>query len=435
MVMFHQIIRILPILLDITDPLPHWILTNYLVGILLFFIVALLVFAWFSNRLKIKIFGFRQDEAYHKSEKEVSLLERQQFLLIAFLCFNIFIYSLLAGFIYCLSLRLVNNFVSSFIIFISGTSLLIFFGESLPAYRPSSGPVTKNEFLFIKIITIFFTPIISQLLWMDGLIDKYVVKREQQLVLEEINEILEEPENVDEKEILKGIFNFSHISVKQIMKPRLEFTAFSKDFSFHELLDKINKFAYSRIPVYTETLDKIEGILYIKDLLPYINRDENFRWQRLVRPAYFVPENKKIEELLRDFQQGRVHMAIVVDEYGGTAGLVTLEDIIEQIIGDLQDEFDEEEIIYKQLSDKVYVFEGKAGILDFCKILNIEIDTFDPVRHDTESIAGLVLEIFGRMPKVGERAGFKNFNFTIISADNKRVKKVKVEVMEVAGKN
>jgi len=437
--MFHQIFGALPILLDITDPLSRWILTNNLASILFFLIVfsCFLFLAWFNSSLKIKVFGIYKDQGiYQKTNKETSLNDKHQFLLIAFLGFNLLIYSLVLGFMFYgnqVLYPLLNNF-SKFIIFITAILFLMFFGESLPAFRPSFKPVNKAEFLFIKIITKIFTPIIAPLLWMDGLLDKYVMKREKQLVLEEINEILEEPENVDEKEILRGIFNFSHITVKQIMKPRLEFIAFPQDLNFHELLNKINKFAYSRIPVYAETFDKIEGILYIKDLLPYINKDENFRWQRLIRPAYFVLENKKIEELLRNFQLGRVHMAIVVDEYGGTAGLVTLEDIIEQIIGDLQDEFDDEELLFKQISDNTYIFEGKTTILDFCKVLNIDIDLFDSIREDAETVAGLVLEIFGNFPKVGDKINFGNFNFSIISANNKKIRKVQLEILKMNNK-
>src|SRR5690606_30530777 len=200
-------------------------------------------------------------------------------------------------------------------------------------------------------------------------------------------------ESNDERDILKGIVTFGALSVKQIMRSRMDITAFDISISFHELLDKINKSGYSRIPIFHETIDRIEGILYIKDLLPYIERDEYFRWQSLLRPGFFVPESKKIDDLLRDFQAKRVHMAIVVDEYGGTSGLITMEDIIEEIVGEINDEFDEDEIAYNKLDDNTYVFEGKTSLNDFCKIVGEDPALFEEVKGESESLGGLILEL------------------------------------------
>jgi gliding motility-associated protein GldE len=220
--------------------------------------------------------------------------------------------------------------------------------------------------------------------------------------------------------------NFGHISARQIMQFRMDITAFSLDMDFHELMDKINKSGYSRVPIYKETIDKIEGILYIKDLLPHIEKSEHFRWQQFIKPGYFIPENKKIDDLLQDFKEKRVHMAIVVDEYGGTAGLITLEDIIEEIVGEINDEFDEENDLYTQVDETTYIFEGKTLLNDFCKILEVDPSVFNEVRGDSESVGGLLLELFTRLPKAGEKTKFDQFLFTIVSVNSKRIKRVKV---------
>jgi len=210
------------------------------------------------------------------------------------------------------------------------------------------------------------------------------------------------------------------------MKSRLDITAFDIEVHFHELMDKINKCGFSRIPIFRETIDKIEGILYIKDLLPYLDRNEDFKWQSLLRPGYFVPENKKIDSLLKDFQDKRVHMAIVVDEYGGTSGLITLEDIIEEIVGEIRDEFDDDDIAYNKLDDNTYVFEGKTSLNDFCKVLGVDVDIFEKVKGESESLGGLILELHSKLPRIGEKITFGQFVFTIVAVDNRRIKRIRV---------
>jgi CBS domain containing-hemolysin-like protein len=191
-------------------------------------------------------------------------------------------------------------------------------------------------------------------------------------------------------------------------------------------MDKINKTGYSRIPIYKETIDKIEGILYIKDLLPFIDKDENFKWQKLLRQGYYVPESKKIDDLLKDFQEKRVHMAIVVDEYGGTSGLITMEDIIEEIVGEINDEFDEDEIAYNKLDENTFVFEGKTTLNDFCKIINEDPAIFEEVKGESESLGGLILEINNKLPRAGDKIKYDRFLFTVVAVDNKRIKRVRV---------
>jgi len=277
-----------------------------------------------------------------------------------------------------------------------------------------------------------FKPLSWVLLKLTDLIEQRVERKGYNISLEELNNAIEltADENTpeEEKDILKGIVNFGSLSVKQVMRSRLELTAFDIEMDFHELMDKVNKTGYSRIPVFRETIDKVEGLLYIKDLLPYLEQEEDFNWQKLLRPGYFIPESKKIDALLRDFQEKRVHMAIVVDEYGGTSGLITLEDVIEEIVGEINDEFDEDEVAHNKLDEHTYVFEGKTSLNDFCKVINIENSVFDPVKGESESLGGLLLELHSKMPMVGEKISYDRFTFTVVSVDNRRIKRIRVYI-------
>lgn len=236
-------------------------------------------------------------------------------------------------------------------------------------------------------------------------------------------------ESEEETDLLRGLANFRQTNARKAMQARVQITSFDIELDFHELMDRINKSGYSRVPVYRDDLDHVEGILNVKDLLPHIHLDEHFHWQKLLRPVYFIPESKRLDDLMKDFQNRRVHMAIVVDEYGGTSGLITLEDIIEEIFGDINDEYDEdEEVNYTQVDEHTYVFEGKVLINDLCRLLNLETDYFDEVRGNSESLAGLLLELFSRLPRTGEIATHREVTFKVQSADKKRIKKVRVLV-------
>lgn len=236
-------------------------------------------------------------------------------------------------------------------------------------------------------------------------------------------------ENEEERDLLRGLASFGQTTARQAMQPRLNITAVNMALDFHELMDKINKSGYSRIPAYDDTLDSVEGILYVKDLLPHLHLDEHFAWQKLLRKAYFIPESKRLDDLMQEFQNRRVHMAIVIDEYGGTNGLITLEDIIEEIFGDINDEYDEaEEVKYTQVDEKTFIFEGKVHLNDFCKILDLDTDYFEDVRRASESLGGLLLELFSQLPRTGEEVTYEDLTFKIQSADKKRIKKVRVLV-------
>jgi len=238
-----------------------------------------------------------------------------------------------------------------------------------------------------------------------------------------------EAETEEERDLLRGLATFGQTTARQASQPRLNITAVDVELDFHELMNKINKSGYSRIPAYDDTLDSVEGILYVKDLLPHLHSDEHFAWQKLLRKAYFIPESKRLDDLMQEFQSRRVHMAIVVDEYGGTNGLITLEDIIEEIFGDINDEYDEaEEVKYTRVDERTYIFEGRVLLNDFCKILGLESDYFEDVRRASESLGGLLLELFSQLPRTGEEVSYEKLTFKIQSADKKRIKKVRVLV-------
>jgi len=316
------------------------------------------------------------------------------------------------------------------------TFIIVFFGEVIPKVYAAQNNLKMA--LFMAVPLSFFNSLLKPLSLfltsMSNIIEKRIEKRGYDLSMKELNEALEitaDGETThEEKEILKGIMSFGTISVRQVMRSRIDITAIDVEMDFHQLLDIINKSGFSRMPVYKESIDHIEGVLYIKDLLPYLDRDEKFAWQKLLRKGYFVPENKKIYSLLRDFQEKRVHMAIVVDEYGGTSGLITLEDLIEEIVGEINDEFDEEEIAHRKLDDKTFDFEGKTSLNDFCKIVGEDPMTFDDVKGESESLGGLLLEIHSELPNAGETIKYGKYVFTVTSVDRKRIKKVRVLINE-----
>ena len=318
-------------------------------------------------------------------------------------------------------------FVLTFVV----TAVIIFCGEIIPKVYAS-----KNKKLFIKTSSLVLIPsnvIFKPLILMLIKISQTFKNNKRELLessKEELNKAMsltiDKSTSKEEKDILKGIINFGSIKVKEIMKSRVDIVAFEIDESFEKISELINKSGYSRIPVFKETIDNIEGVLYVKDLLPHLN-DKNFDWTKKIRPAFFVPENKNIDVLFKDFQEKRVHLSLVIDEYGGVSGLVTLEDIIEEIVGDIKDEFDfEEDFYYKKIDSNTFLFDGKTSLNDLCKVLNIHKDFFDASKGESESLGGLILELNSKIPSVGDKIKFDNFIFTIMSVDNKRIKRVRV---------
>jgi len=318
-------------------------------------------------------------------------------------------------------------FILTFVV----TAVIIFCGEIIPKVYAS-----KNKKLFIKTSSLVLIPsnvIFKPLILMLIKISQAFKNNKRELLessKEELNKAMsltiDKITSKEEKDILKGIINFGSIKVKEIMKSRVDIVAFEVDESFEKISELINKSGYSRIPVFKETIDNIEGVLYVKDLLPHLN-DKNFDWTKKIRPAFFVPENKNIDVLFKDFQEKRVHLSLVIDEYGGVSGLVTLEDIIEEIVGDIKDEFDfQEDFYYKKIDSNTFLFDGKTSLNDLCKVLNIHKDFFDASKGESESLGGLILELNSKIPSVGDKIKFDNFIFTIMSVDNKRIKRVRV---------
>ena len=276
-----------------------------------------------------------------------------------------------------------------------------------------------------------FWPIETVLLKSGAFAEKVVQKESRQLSVDDLEQALELTDKndiKDEQGMLQGIIRFGDETAKEVMTSRQDIVDLDIRCSYEDVLKCIVENNYSRIPVYQDNQDNIRGVLYIKDLLPHLSKPINFRWQSLIRPPYFVPETKKIDDLLRDFQENKVHIAIVVDEFGGTSGIVTLEDILEEIVGEINDEFDEEERNYTKLGSNIYIFEGKTLLKDFFKILNLPDDEFDEIEGDADSLAGLLLEIKGDFPAVHEMLIYKNYKFEVLAIEERRISKVKVTV-------
>lgn len=318
------------------------------------------------------------------------------------------------------------------------TFAITFFGEIIPkvyATQHNMSYARRMAPLWIVLEKIGW-PISWPLMTMSNLIERRIERKGYSTTVEELNQALElttaHETTAEEKGILKGIVNFGTLTVRQVMKSRMEISAVEVELNFKELMDQVNKSGFSRIPVYRESLDHVEGILYIKDLLPYLEETEHFKWQKLLRPGFFVPETKRLDSLLKDFQSKHVHMALVVDEYGGTSGVITLEDLIEEIIGEINDEFDEVNYTFQKIDDSNYVFEGKTSIHDLCKVLEVEPSFFDEVKGDNESLGGLILELHSGLPKNGDTMMYDKFLFTVLAADQRRINRVKVTLQEKA---
>ncbi len=319
------------------------------------------------------------------------------------------------------------------------TTFILLFGEIIPKIFAAQKPVLFATVMAkpLRFLAKLFYPLSILLVKFTSVIDKRIERKGVDVSMSDLSDAIDitADENMDEEDtkILKGIVRFTDIDVKEIMKSRVDVTALDAETSFKEVLKTIIDSGYSRIPVFEETFDNVKGVLYIKDLLPHLDEKDDYNWPALLRKPFFVPENKKINDLLKEFQDKKIHLAIVVDEYGGTSGIVTMEDILEEIVGEIADEFDapEDEVDYEKIDDSTYLFEGKTSINDFCKIVGIDDDIFDEVKGESDSLAGLILELEGEIPEKGSNTTFKNFVFEVYTVDERRIKKIKVTINEI----
>jgi len=312
------------------------------------------------------------------------------------------------------------------------TFLLLFFGEIMPKVYASRNHIAFALFMAIPLTIMIkiFRPITSILIFSTSFVKKRSGTRRTNLSMDDLSDALELTSDnfTEDGKILKGIVNFGNINVSAIMCPRMDVTAVDIKLGFNTVIDTIIDSGFSRIPVFSGSFDTVKGILYAKDILPYAGNPAGFKWQSILRPPYFVPETKKINDLLKEFQIKKMHMAVVIDEYGGTSGIITLEDILEEIVGEISDEGDEDEVMYRKLDDNTYIFEAKILLNDFCKIFDIEEELFEEVRGESETLAGLILELTGEIPQKGKIIKTGDFIFKIESADRRRINEVRVEI-------
>lgn len=315
------------------------------------------------------------------------------------------------------------------------TFMLLLFGEIMPKIYSRQAPLKfcRKAVSGIMFLRKVFWPLETILIKSGMIAEKAVPKESRQLSVDDLEQALEltdEDDIKDEQSMLQGIIRFGDETANDVMTPRQDIENIEIHSSFKEVLQFINDNNYSRIPVYQGNEDNIRGVLYIKDLLPYISKPEGFRWQSLIRPPYFVPETKRLDDLLREFQENKIHIAIVVDEFGGTSGLVTLEDILEEIVGEINDEYDEDVKPYTKLNNNTYIFEGKILLSDFCKVLQVDDDEFDDVAGDADSLAGLLLELKGDFLSLHEKLSYKQYTFEVMEVEERRISRVKVTIHE-----
>jgi putative hemolysin len=424
----------------IVPPLPE---LQIIIGFIIF--IVLLVGSALMSGSEVAYFSLRPEDIEklkaNKSKKAKTALKLYNnpekllsTVLVANNTINIAIV-LLAAFLSARLFDFSENPLMGFIInIIVITFILLFFGEVMPKVYSSRIHVRVVLFMAIPLTIIekIFQPITTLLILSTYFVKKKTGTQRTNISMDDLSDALElASDDIDEDEkLLKGIVNFGNINVSAIMCPRIDVTALDIKSGFDAVVPIIVESGFSRIPVYLGSFDTVKGILYAKDVLPYTSNPANFKWQSLLRPPYFVPETKKINDLLKEFQTKKIHMAIVIDEYGGTSGIVTLEDILEEIVGEITDESDEDPVLYRKLDEKTYIFEGKIMLNDFCKIVNIAEDFFENVRGESETLAGLILEMTGEIPLKGQKIDFHHFSFSIDSADRRRIKEIRVEIKQ-----
>ena len=380
-----------------------------------------------------------EKEEHASDRRIVALLEDSEKLLATILISNNFVnvtIIMLCNFFFAEVVDFGNSVIVEFLVItVVLTFLLLLFGEIMPKIYSAQHTLkfVRMAAPIVMALKKAFSPLSNLLVRSSFIVNKCVAKKNYNISVDELSQALEltdKTEISEESNILEGIIRFGGETAKEVMTPRLDMVDLDVSATFNEVLDCVVENGYSRVPVYEDSRDNIKGILYIKDLLPYLKKEADFAWQNLIRPAYFVPETKMIDDLLRDFQTNKIHIAIVVDEFGGTSGIVTMEDIIEEIVGEINDEYDEEEHSYVKINDHTYVFEAKTLLSDFYKILKIDSDSFEDIEGDADTLAGLLLEIKGEFPKLHEKLEFEHFQFEVLEMDARRILKVKVLIGE-----
>lgn len=420
--------------------------TSFVTSVIL--LIVLLICSALISGAEVAIFSLTKSNINEGIENKSSqmqiisdLLDRPKKLLATILVANNFIniaIVLLFAYIGETLFDNISNTLARFLLeVVSATFLILLFGEIIPKIYASRNSVQFSSFMArpLKVLDVIFSPISLPMRYVTMKIQNTFGKQKSNLSVDQLSQALELTNDDDttqeEQKLLQGIVSFGNTDTKQVMRPRMDLFALDVSTAFSSIISEIIENGYSRIPIYKESIDTIIGVLYVKDLLPHLNK-EDFKWTKLMRDPFFVPENKKLDDLMVEFQTKKVHLAVVVDEYGGTSGLVSLEDIIEEIVGDISDEYDDEDLIYTKLDDNNYSFEGKTPLKDVFKILEIEddIEDFEARKGEAETLAGFVLEISGGFPRIGSKINFKNYVFTIEALERKRIKQIKLTLLD-----
>ena len=431
------------------DPDPLILLPSFMasvgadLAIKFVFLVVLLISSALVSGAEVAFFGLSQSDVKDIDESKttrgniiVKLLDRPKKLLATILVANnainigvVLLFSVIGDTIFA---NVELQWVRFLLEVVVATFLILMFGEILPkVYANRNRSAFAHIMAYpLRVMDFLFAPLSLPMRAGTLFLHTKLGRQKSNLSVDHLSQALELTTEGDttkeEQKILQGIVSFGNTDTKQVMRPRIDIFALSEDMKFLEVLEEIKKNGYSRIPVFSEHMDNVLGVLYVKDLLPFIDR-KTLNWMDLIREPYFVPENKKLDDLLLEFQEKKNHLAIVVDEYGGTSGIVTLEDIIEEIVGDISDEFDDEDLIFSKLDDFNFVFEGKTTLKDFYRVVKIEDDTeFEQQKGESETIAGFVLEIAGSFPKKGDVVIFNEYSFVVEGLDKKRLKQIKV---------
>jgi len=428
-----------PIFILLVDSINIWLIVSVVVLLILLICSALV------SGTEVAFFGLSQTDIIKASESKLNqqklvlkLLNNPKKLLATILIANNFInilvvlvFAYIGEFVFASITPEILKFLIEVVLV---TFLILLFGEVLPKVYATRNSLKFASFMAypINILNSLLSVISLPLMSLTNSIENRLGKKQSSLSVEKLSQALEltsdEATTKDEQKILEGIVSFGNTETAQIMTPRIDIFAISDDESFSNIVSNIVKKGFSRNPVYKENIDEIIGVLYAKDLLPHLNKN-NFNWISLIREPYFVPENKKLDDLLKEFQEKKNHLAIVVDEYGGTSGIITLEDVIEEIVGDINDEYDNDDISFSRIDKDNFLFEGKTNLKDFFKIVDLEdTELFEDNKGESETIAGFILEIYGKFPKKNDVINFENFKFKVESVDQKRIKKVKVTI-------